>query len=194
MENLIKRVHDYIVDSARRGIGCRTTETGQIAQSLGLGAIMRDHVALAVLQLVDEGKLKCVSETLRRSHCWLVEPTWEDLPVRGFIHVPRAECEIFDLYPEPGKQIVTDDGYVLSVRSSMYVDWGLEIRVRCKEVFYNPHCLSNDSYGCRWTDDDGNDLDEGIPWTDKEWREHLRAEADALIECFVGDETLDPPR
>lgn len=196
MENLIKRVHDHIVDSARHGIECRTTETGIIASAAGFGSEYREHVALAIIQLVDEGKLKCVTEG-SRAYCWLVPPTWEDRPRRGYIHVPKSECDLFGLWPEPGKQIVTDDGYVLNVRS-MYVDWGLEIRKDFKEVFYNPHCLSNESWGSHDPAPDALGYEttdtacmDPVPWTDKEWREALREQADDLIEGFVDTGVYD---
>lgn len=83
-------------------------------------------------------------------------------------------------------QVTTPDGYVIRVFSSMYLDWGLEITRFGKERYYSPHALSGESYGYDREDDDGNELDEGVEWTPERWREVLLAEADDLIEGFVG--------
>ena len=80
----------------------------------------------------------------------------------------------------------TEDGFVIRVFSSMYIDWGLEIKKSGGEdVFYSPSALSNESYGFHWEDDDGEPLDEGISWTDQEWRETLESEADDFIEAYT---------
>ncbi len=81
--------------------------------------------------------------------------------------------------------VTTDDGFTIQVFSAMYLDWGLEISKEGKSLFYSPCALSNDSYGCHTTDDDDNELDEAIPWTNEEWTERLTEEADDLIEGFV---------
>ena len=39
--------------------------------------------------------------------------------------------------------------------------------------------------GFHHEDEEGNELEEGIPWSDKDWDEYLVFEADSLIECFV---------
>ena len=31
----------------------------------------------------------------------------------------------------------------------------------------------------------GYEMEEGLPWSDYDWREYLECEADSLIECFV---------
>ena len=80
----------------------------------------------------------------------------------------------------------TDDGFTLRVFSTMYLDWGLEILDPNGEtVYYNPHCICSEYVGFNDEDEDGNILDEGVAWTDEEWVEYLKWEADSLIECFV---------
>ena len=80
----------------------------------------------------------------------------------------------------------TDDGFTLRIFSGGYLDWGLEIFAPNNEsVYYNPHCISSESVGFYLEDEDGNELEEGIDWSDEDWREYLECEADSLIECFV---------
>lgn len=74
------------------------------------------------------------------------------------------------------------EGYDIKVFSSMYMDYGLEITRAGETLYYNPHCLSCESYGCDYGDDGD---DEPIPWTKKEWEERLEWEAGELIDCFV---------
>jgi len=99
----------------------------------------------------------------------------------------------------------TADGFRLEVFSSMYMDWGLCITREGEELFYNPHCLSNESYGrkpARRFDGDWEAAEEWdfratpeqqaktpawVEWTAADWREALEAEADDLIEAFVPD-------
>ena len=91
----------------------------------------------------------------------------------------------------------TDDGYTLTVFSSLYLDWGLTItRPDGTELLSNPHCLSSEHYGA--SPPDGMDWDEAMdalidcgvdyfePWTDKDWAECLASEADELIEAYGG--------
>ncbi len=85
----------------------------------------------------------------------------------------------------------TEDGITLEVFSTLYVDWGIHIHVDGEELFYGPCHLSNDAYGHHWEDEDGNELDEGIPWTEKKWKACLEAEADDLIEGFVGWDKIE---
>ena len=87
-------------------------------------------------------------------------------------------------------EITTKDGtYTIRVFSTMYVDWGLEIvEVETGETkFYNPCCLSNETYGFTTEDEDGKELSEGIPWTDEEWKETLTNEANEFVEAFIGE-------
>ena len=84
------------------------------------------------------------------------------------------------------RSFTTDDGFNLRIISTMYLDWGLEILAPNGEsVYYNPHCISSEYVGFHLEDEDGNELEEGIDWSDEDWREYLECEADSLIECFV---------
>lgn len=90
----------------------------------------------------------------------------------------------------------TDDGYTLEAFSTLYMDWGLRITKGTEQVFYNPCCLSNDSYGRKPADKyddwdeaeraalDGDD-DAFVPWDEADWNEMLEREADELLEAFV---------
>jgi hypothetical protein len=89
----------------------------------------------------------------------------------------------------------TEDGWTLTVYSSLYMDWGLTItRPDGSELMTNPHCLSCESYGVN--PPDGMDWDEAIregvaytlavPWTEAEWIECLASQADELIEGYGG--------
>ena len=80
----------------------------------------------------------------------------------------------------------TVDGFTLRIFSTMYLDWGLEIISPAGEsVYYNPHCIASDCVGFYHEDEQGNEIEEGLPWSDYDWREYLECEADSLIECFV---------
>lgn len=97
-----------------------------------------------------------------------------------------------------GASITTEDGYTLTVVHSLYVDYGLLISKGEEELFYNPCCLSNDSYGSKPNPDRFDDWDEAeaaslegdddafVPWTEADWEERLRDEADEMIEGFIG--------
>lgn len=103
----------------------------------------------------------------------------------------------------PGEH-TTPDGYKLTTFSAAYMDWGLRIEDSDgKEVFYNPHYLSNDSYGRKphpdkyedWEDaeraamdGDGNAF---VPWDTNDWNECLREQADLLLEGALGPEWLE---
>jgi hypothetical protein len=64
--------------------------------------------------------------------------------------------------------------------------WGLEIFSPDGEsLYYNPHCIAADCVGFYEEDEDGEPLEEAIPWSDEDWTEYLECEADSLIECFV---------
>lgn len=88
------------------------------------------------------------------------------------------------------RAILTKCGHLIRVFSSLYVDWGLEIREdggSGVSVYYSPSALSTESYGVHWEDEEGNPLDEGTPWTLQEWRDCLEDEADSFLEAYVGD-------
>lgn len=91
------------------------------------------------------------------------------------------------------REFTDTDGrrYKLRVFSTMYLDWGLEI-LRAgiggewTELFYSPSALSLDSYGITWTDDDGQELDEGISWTQEQWAEHFTDyECGELVDAYT---------
>jgi len=68
------------------------------------------------------------------------------------------------------RTIKTGDGFTLRIFSSGYLDWGLEIFAPNNEsVYYNPHCIASDCVGFHHEDEEGNELEEGIPWSDKDW-------------------------
>jgi len=90
-------------------------------------------------------------------------------------------------------QYTTPDGYTFTISSNMYMmDWGLEItgpdhKTReIKELYYSPCAMSLESYGVHFEDDEGNELDEGIEWTEAEWVECLQNEAGEFLEAFLG--------
>ena len=88
------------------------------------------------------------------------------------------------------RSYTTDDGFTITIFSAMYLDWGLQIYddSRDETVFYNPHCICSESVGFYWEDEEGEPLDEGIDWSDEDWREYLECEADSLIEAFVPEQ------
>lgn len=97
-----------------------------------------------------------------------------------------------------GRTYTTEDGFTLEVFSSMYMDWGLTISFEGRELFTSPHALSNESYG-RNPADKYDDWDEAeraaldgddeafVPWTDEDWQDSLKDEAETLIEAYLGD-------
>ncbi len=69
----------------------------------------------------------------------------------------------------------------------MYLDWGTELTAPDGYgLHYSPSSLSVESYGFQWEDDDGQELDEGKPWTDEEGTEALKAELVVLREVYEG--------
>jgi len=82
-----------------------------------------------------------------------------------------------------------EEGYTFTVYSSLYTDWGLTIEKDGKELFSNPHCLSNESYGHKAPDDmdyeEAEEKDALVPWTEKDWKECLKNEADTFLEAFI---------
>ena len=88
------------------------------------------------------------------------------------------------------RSYTTDDGFVLTIFSGGYLDWGLKIydQNREEDVYYNPSCISSECVGFYNEDEEGNELEEGIPWSDEDWREYLECEADLLIESFVPEQ------
>ena len=82
----------------------------------------------------------------------------------------------------------TSDGFELRAFCSMYLDWGLEIMKGGETLYYNPSCLSAESYGFKAPDGMcyGEAEEKGvlIEWTDEDWRIALMDEADDLIEAY----------
>ena len=88
------------------------------------------------------------------------------------------------------------DGYTLTVFSTLYMDWGLEIRHKGGVVFYNSCFLANDSYGRKPAPEfedydaaeqaalEGN-TDAFVPWEEEDWKNMLVAEADSLLEMCL---------
>lgn len=95
----------------------------------------------------------------------------------------------------------TKDGYTLTVHQTAYVDYGLSIEKEGKELFYNPCCLSADSYGLSPSDayDDYESAEQAavkgasdafVPWTEDDWLWCLKDEAWEFIDAFV--EEVEP--
>lgn len=85
--------------------------------------------------------------------------------------------------PEP----IEVDGYKFEVLSTMYLDWGLSIESTSDDRgFYNPSCLSVESYGFHDTEDQTTDP-KIFPWTTDEWIESIKSQSDDLIEAYQLD-------
>jgi len=98
-----------------------------------------------------------------------------------------------------GRTHVTTEGFKLEVYSSLYMDWGLSISFAGKELFTSPCCLSNECYGSKPNPEKYEDWDEAeraeldgddeafVPWTDEDWQDSLKDEAETLIEAYLSD-------
>lgn len=95
-----------------------------------------------------------------------------------------------------GASYTTEDGYTLTVHHTAYVDYGLSIQKEGKELFYNPCCLSADTYGSSPSDayDDyeaaeraasEGDSEAFVRWTEDDWLMCLKDEAWEFIDAFV---------
>lgn len=86
----------------------------------------------------------------------------------------------------------TGDEYTIEIYDTMYLSYGITIYYKPAgsservEIFSNPHAFDIDSYGVYWEDEDGNELEEGIPWTEEDWRETIKSEFWDLIDAYVG--------
>lgn len=84
---------------------------------------------------------------------------------------------------------VWGETYGFRVVNTLYLDYGLAIYKmedgEWKEIFYNPSCLSSDVYGTHYEDEEGNELEEGIPWSEEDWAEYFRSDAATLIEAYA---------
>lgn len=102
-----------------------------------------------------------------------------------------------------GASYTTEDGFTLTIQHTMYMDYGLSIRKGDEELFYNPCCLSNESYGHKPNPDKFDDWDEAeaasfdgddeafVPWTEEDWIERLKDDANIMIEAYLGPEVWD---
>lgn len=89
-----------------------------------------------------------------------------------------------------GHYVDTESGYEITAFSTLYVDYGLKIdRIGGGTVFYSPCALSVDSYGHHWTNDEGEELEESIPWSEDEWNECLKEESWELLDAFLPEES-----
>jgi hypothetical protein len=103
--------------------------------------------------------------------------------------------------PAEGRVFTTPEGYTLRVFSSMYTDRGLAISFSGIEVFYGPCHLASESYGRKpnpaygfedWDEAEASDQDDAfVEWTDEDWRECLKSEADTFIEAYVGEDAWE---
>lgn len=76
----------------------------------------------------------------------------------------------------------TNDGFILEVFASGYMDWGLRIyRPDKRKILDNPHYLDHHSWG----------YDDGEEWSEEEWKERLALEADDLISAWDEEEDYD---
>jgi len=90
----------------------------------------------------------------------------------------------------------TEDGFVITVYSACYMDYGVRVEKDGGTVFDNPCYLSNDSYGVKPTEkyegdydaaeraryDGSDDEDPFEPWTEKDWQDMLKREEYELLE------------
>jgi hypothetical protein len=110
--------------------------------------------------------------------------------------------------------IFHEDRWRITVFSTLYLDYGLEIvdmgqvatgdptepddgqvePITYKEgyqPFCNPHCLSSESYGFKTPDEyegEFDDCPELIEWDDDDWKQCLQDEADVFIEAYQLEE------
>ena len=92
-------------------------------------------------------------------------------------------------------QFKTDDGYTLTVYSSLYVDYGLCIEKGEDTLFNSPSCLANEAYGVDppddmdWAEWEASGFEgEGVPWSADRWQECLKDEALDLLEAYLDPE------
>lgn len=84
-----------IIRNKSRLEGIRTTEIYLFLEELDTDD--RDAVKDAILELIDDGDIKCVTEKEFEDYCWLVPAEWEDRTTPGYYHIPKKECEVFGL-------------------------------------------------------------------------------------------------
>ena len=96
------------------------------------------------------------------------------------------------------------EGFTFRVFSSMYVDWGLEIKAPDgNDLYYSPSSMCNEAYGHKPNPKKYEDWDEAeqasfegdskafVPWNQKDWKECLESEADTFLEAYVLPEILE---
>lgn len=117
---------------------------------------------------------------------WVTDCMIHAVVTRDYIAEKILECAQNSwktALPEP----IEVDGYKFEVLSTLYVDWGLSIESTSEDkAFYNPSCLSVESYGFHDTEDQTTDP-KIFPWTTDEWTEAIKSECDVLIEAYQLD-------
>lgn len=117
---------------------------------------------------------------------WATDCMIHAVVTRDYIAEKILECAIDSwktALPEP----IEVDGFKFEVLSTMYIDWGLSIESTSDDkAFYNPSCLSVESYGFHDTEDQTVDP-KIFPWTTEEWIESIKSESDVLIEAYQLD-------
>jgi len=98
VDNLPERLLGFIERRVRDGMGFRTTWLHEVFDEVNIvdDFEARDEIKEVIRELVASGELKAVTETFH-DYCWIVPGTWVDRPRAGWIHVPKVECDIFDL-------------------------------------------------------------------------------------------------
>jgi len=117
---------------------------------------------------------------------WVTDCVVHAVVTRDYIAEKILECAQDSwktALPEP----IEVDGYKFEVLSTLYIDWGLSIESTSDDrAFYNPSCLSVESYG--FHDSEDQTVDPKIfPWTTDEWIEAIKSESDDLIEAYQLD-------
>lgn len=117
---------------------------------------------------------------------WVTDCVIHAVVTRDYIAEKILECA-----QESRKTELPDpieiDGFKFEVLSTMYLDWGLSIESTSDDRgFYNPSCLSVESYGFHDTEDQTVDP-KIFPWSTQEWIEAIKSESDDLIEAYQLD-------
>jgi len=85
--------------------------------------------------------------------------------------------------------ITTKENYVLTVYSTMYVEWGLSIEKNGTTLFNSPHALSLESYGFKAPEgmeyEEAEEREMLVEWNKSEWEEMLQEESETFIEAFL---------
>lgn len=117
---------------------------------------------------------------------WVTDCMIHAVVTRDYIAEKILECAM-DSYKTELPEPIEVDGYKFEVLSTMYLDWGLSIESTSEDrAFYNPSCLSVESYGFHDTEDQTTDP-KIFPWATDEWIEAIKSESDDLIEAYQLD-------